>query len=219
MDLSYISKNIEKILKEIPDYVKLVAVVKNRTIDEIKECVNSGVKLLGINYVQEAEKIFSYFKESTEFHMIGHLQKNKINKAIKIFDMIQSIDSFETVLEINKRLMNSGRKMPILVEVNIAKEESKKGIHPENLAHFIDQISNFDKIEIMGIMTIGPKTENLELKRKYFKMARALYEDLLRLNIKNSNIKYLSMGMSDDYKIAIDEGSNMIRIGRKIFSK
>ncbi len=219
MDLTYITKNVEIILKEIPEYMKLVAVIKKRKIEEIEVCINSGVKILGINYVQEGEKIFPYLKKSSEFHMIGHLQKNKINKAIKIFDMIQTIDSFETVLTIDKRLKNTSKRIPVLVEINIAKEINKSGVYPENFINFIEQISNFDTIEIMGIMTMGPNTDDLNLIRKYFKKARIIYEELLKLNLKNSNIKYLSMGMSNDYKIAIDEGSNMIRIGKKIFSK
>ncbi|MGB9749698.1 MAG: YggS family pyridoxal phosphate-dependent enzyme [Caldisericia bacterium] len=217
MEQSYILKNIESIFKEIPDYVYLIAVTKDRTINEIELCIKGGVKILGINYVQQGEKIYTSLKDKVDLHLIGHLQKNKINKALKFFNMIQTIDSIETIEKINERLKNKDKKIPILVEVNIAKEKNKFGVLPENLFSFFSELSKFDKILVMGLMTMGPNTNDKNIIRKYFKETYNLYNQLRKIKLKNTELKFLSMGMSDSYKIAIEEGSNMIRIGRKIF--
>jgi len=213
----YILKNIENILKEIPDYVHLIAVTKGRSLNEIELCMEGGIKILGINYVQQGEKIYPFLKDRADFHLIGHLQTNKIKKALNIFNMIQTIDSIETVKEIQNRLKTENRRIPILIEVNIANEKNKFGVLPENLFDFYSEIYKFDKILIMGLMTMGPNTNDENIIRKYFKKTYNLYDQLRNFKSANVNFKYLSMGMSDSYKIAIDEGSNMIRIGRKIF--
>jgi len=213
----YILKNIENIFKEIPDYVHLVAAIKGRNLNEIELCINGGVKILGINYVQQGEKIYPFIENRVNLHMIGHLQKNKIKKALDIFDMIQTIDSLETINEIQERLKDENKKIPILIEVNIANEKNKFGILPEKLFDFVSELSKFDKILIMGLMTMGPNTQDENLIRRYFKKTRYLYEQIKNLKFANFDFKFLSMGMSDSYKIAIDEGSNMIRIGKKIF--
>lgn len=217
MEKHYILKNIENIFKEIPDYVHLVAAIKGRNLNEIELCIKGGVKILGINYVQQGEKIYPFIKNRVNLHMIGHLQKNKIKKALDIFDMIQTIDSLETINEIQERLKDENKKIPILIEVNIANEKNKFGILPEKLFDFVSELSKFDKILIMGLMTMGPNTQDENLIRRYFKKTRYLYEQLKNLKFSNFDFKFLSMGMSDSYKIAIDEGSNMIRIGKKIF--
>lgn len=219
MDKSYILENIENLLKEIPNYVKLVAVIKNRTIDEINLAINGGIKILGINYVKDGIHLFENFKDIVELHFIGHLQTNKINKAIKIFDKIQSLDSFNLALEIDKRLKRENRIYPIFIEINIAKEKSKFGIDPEEIYSFSEKLANLENLLIEGIMTMGPNIDDKDLIRKYFRETRIIYENLKKMGYKNFNLKFLSMGMSDSYKIAIDEGSNMIRIGRKIFEK
>lgn len=217
MDQSYILKNIENIFKEIPDYVYLIAVIKDRSINEIELCLKGGVKILGINYVQQGEKIYTLLKDKVDLHLIGHLQKNKINKALKIFNMIQTIDSIEIIEAIENRLKNEDNKIPVLVEVNIAKEKNKFGVLPENLFSLFSDLSKFDKILVMGLMTMGPNTDDKSVIRKYFKETYNLYDQLRKMKLRNIEFKFLSMGMSDSYKIAIEEGSNMIRIGRKIF--
>lgn len=219
MESDHIIKNIENILKEIPDYVNLVAVIKGKSLSEIECCIKGGVKIFGINYVQEAEKFYPFLKDKVSLHMIGHLQSNKINKALKIFDMIQTIDSLKTVNEIQKKLKKENRKIPILVEVNIANEINKFGVLPDKLFDFISELSKFDKILIMGLMTIGPNSSDLNIIRKYFKKTKELFDQIKNLKFPNSDFKFLSMGMSDNYNIAIDEGSNLIRIGKKIFNK
>lgn len=215
----YILKNIENIFNEIPDYINLVAVIKGRSLIEIEFCIKGGVKIFGINYIQEAEKFYPYLKDKGSLHMIGHLQSNKINKALKIFDMIQTIDSLKTINEIQKKLKNENKKIPILVEVNIAHEKNKFGVLPDKLFDFISELSKFDKILIMGLMTMGPNSSDFNTIRKYFKKTKELFDQIKNSNFSNCDFKFLSMGMSDNYKIAIDEGSNMIRIGKKIFNK
>ncbi len=219
MNKDYILKNLENILKEIPSYVELVVVTKGRDLDEIELVVKGGAKILGINYVKDGLKIYDKFKNLTQLHLIGHLQTNKINKAIKIFDKIQTLDSFYLANEINKKLSNENKNMTFFIEINIAKEKSKFGIDPDKIFEFAESLSTLSNIKIEGIMTMGPNTSNFEIIRYYFKKTKEIYDSLKKINYKNFELKYLSMGMSDSYKIAIDEGSNMIRVGKKIFEK
>lgn len=219
MNKDFILKNIEILFNEIPNYVEIVAVVKDRTIDEIDLAVRGGVKILGINYVQDGINIYNFFKEKIELHFIGHLQTNKINKAIEIFNKIQSLDSYELAFEINKRLERENKILPIFIEINIAKEQSKFGINPDDIYNFIEKLKNFNNLKVEGIMTMGPNLSDKEIIRKYFRETRIIFENLKKLNYKNFDLKYLSMGMSDSYKIAIEEGANMIRLGRRIFEK
>lgn len=219
MNKDFILKNIESLFNEIPNYVEIVAVIKDRTIDEIDLAVKGGIKILGINYVQNGLNIYNFFKEKIESHFIGYLQKNKINKALKIFNKIQSLDSFELAYEINKRLEKENKFFPIFIEINIAKEKRKFGINPDEIYNFVDKLESFNNLIVEGIMTMGPNLSDKEIIRKYFKETRIIFENLKKLNYKNFDLKYLSMGMSDSYKIAIEEGANMIRLGRRIFEK
>jgi pyridoxal phosphate enzyme (YggS family) len=219
MNKDYIVKNVENILKEIPPYVKLVAVIKGRSLDEIELAIKGGVNILGINYVKDGIKIYDNFKNLTELHFIGHLQTNKINKAIKIFNTIQTLDSINLANEINKRLSNKFMSISFFIEINIAKEKSKFGIDPDEIYEFAESLSYFNNIKIEGVMTMGPNLYDEEIIRYYFRKTREIYENLKKIKFKNFDLKYLSMGMSDSYKIAIEEGSNMIRIGKKIFEK
>lgn len=219
MNKYYILKNLDSLFNEIPNYVYIVAVVKDRTIDEIDLAIKGGIKILGINYVQDGLNIHKFFKDKSELHFIGHLQTNKINKAIKIFNKIQSLDSYELAYEINRRLEKENKFFPIFIEINIAKEKSKFGIDPDEVYNFAEKLKDFNNLIIEGIMTMGPNLSDKEIIRKYFKETRIIFENLKKLNLKNFNLKYLSMGMSDSYKIAIEEGANMIRLGRRIFEK
>ncbi len=219
MNKDFILKNLENLFNEIPNYVEIVAVIKDRTIDEIDLAVRGGIKILGINYVQDGLNIYNFFKEKIELHFIGYLQKNKINKALKIFDKIQSLDSIELAYEINKRLEKENMFFPIFIEINIAKEKSKFGINPDEIYNFVDKLESYNNLIVEGIMTMGPNLSDKEIIRKYFKETRKIFENLKKLNYKNFDLKYLSMGMSDSYKIAIEEGANMIRLGKRIFEK
>lgn len=211
-----IRENIEKIKKEIPDNITLVAATKTKTVDEIKEAIDAGITIIGENYVQEAEKKFNELKGNVKFHCIGHLQTNKVKKALKIFDMIETVDSLKLAEEIGKR---AEKVMPVLIEVNVGKEATKTGCNPEDVIMLVKEISKLEKIKILGLMTMAPYFDNPEKDRPYFRELKKLFEKIRSLNIENVNMKILSMGMTDSYKIAIEEGSNMVRIGTKIFGK
>jgi pyridoxal phosphate enzyme (YggS family) len=217
--VSNITHNVKQILSELPKGVLLVAAAKTRTAEEIDEAIRAGVKIIGENYVQEAEKVFPLVKEKAEWHFIGSMQKNKINKIIRIFDMIETINSFEMAREVDKRCERIGRIMPILVEVNSGREPQKSGVMPEDVEKVVRQISTLKNVRILGLMTMGPRTGDPEEARPYFKLTKEIFDKIKEMNIQNVNMKYLSMGMSNSYEVAIEEGSNMVRIGTKIFGE
>jgi len=212
-----IETNIRSLLKDIPEDVSVVAAAKNRTPREIQEATDAGIKIVGENYVQEAEEAFAALRKKVKWHFIGHLQKNKVKKAVKIFDLIETVDSVELVEEINKRCASMGKVMPVLCEVNIAKEEKKSGVFPEEVEKLIRKISTLKHIKVLGLMTMGPFFENPKDIRPYFKKTREIFEEIKKKSIPNVEMKYLSMGMSSSYKIAIEEGASIVRIGTKIF--
>jgi len=212
-----IRENVKAILEELPEGVILEAAAKTRSPEEIEEAIRAGIKIIGENYVQEAMKAKEKVNLVAKWHMIGHLQKNKVKKAVEIFDMIETVDSYELAKEIDKRCKKINKIMPILIEVNSAKEPQKAGVMPEEVINLIKRISPLNNIKIMGLMTMGPWLDDVEKLRPYFRLTKELFEEIKRLNIPNVEMRYLSMGMSDSYKIAIEEGANLIRIGTKIF--
>jgi len=214
-----IKQNVDQILSELPDGVQLVAAVKARRPEEILEAVESGVKILGENYVQEAERIYEVVGNRAKWHFIGHLQKNKVKKAVKLFDMIETVDSLELAREIDKRCAQIGKVIPVLVEINSGREEQKSGVFPEKTEQLVRDISDLNNIRVMGLMTMGPRFGNPEDSRPYFVETKKIFERIKKLNLPNIQIRYLSMGMTNSYKIALDEGANMVRIGSKIFGE
>jgi pyridoxal phosphate enzyme (YggS family) len=149
--------------------------------------------------------------------MIGHLQTNKAKKAVRIFDMIETVDSMKIANAINKECAKTGKIMPVLIEINSAEEPQKAGVMPDKAVELIREISGLEHIRIEGLMTIGPFLDNPEGLRPYFRKTKELFEKIKGMNLPNIEMKYLSMGMSDSYRIAIEEGANMVRIGTKIF--
>ncbi len=214
-----IRENIEKIKKELPSSIKLIAATKTHSVDEIKQAIKAGIEIIGENYVQEAEKKFKELKKEIQIHCIGHLQKNKVKKAAELFDMIQTVDSVKIAKEIDKRCKSLNKTMPILIEINSGKEANKDGAMPENTEKLIKDISTLSNIKIKGLMTMAPYFQDAEKDRPYFKLTKKLFDKIKALNIKNVDMGILSMGMSHSYKIAIEEGANMIRIGTKIFGE
>ncbi len=214
-----IKQNVDQILSELPDGVQLVAAIKTRKPEEILEAVESGVKILGENYVQEAERAYEVVGNKAEWHFIGHLQKNKVKKTVKLFDMIEAVDSSELAREIDKRCAQIGKVMPVLVEINSGREEQKSGVLPEKTEQLVRDISGLNNIRVMGLMTMGPRFGNPEDSRPYFVETKKIFERIKKLNLPNIQMKYLSMGMTNSYKIALDEGANMVRIGSKIFGE
>jgi hypothetical protein len=200
-----------------PEEIKLVAVTKTATIEQIKEAISAGVKIIGENKVQEAKEKYQILSADIDWHLVGHLQTNKVKYAIEIFDLIHSVDSIKLAKEIDKRSLQFGMITNVLVEVNVSGEETKYGIKAEELEPFLKEISEFSRIKVRGLMTIAPIAEDKEEVRPYFRKLRKLFEKIKIENMKNIRMDYLSMGMTEDFEVAIEEGANMVRIGRGIF--
>jgi hypothetical protein len=227
--LMSIKENYQRIRSEVPSHVRIVAAAKTRTPEEVKELIEAGVTDIGENYVQEAEDMFKTLDpeivKKVNWHMIGHLQKNKINKTLPIFDLIQTVDSLELAQEIDKRVEKAGKDfISILLEINIGSEFSKYGIKPaehENFEKYMEKlardISLLPHIRLNGLMTMGPRFDDPEKPRPFFKRTKKIFDSLSSLNINQVEMKYLSMGMTNSYKVAIEEGANMIRVGTAIF--
>ncbi|MDH5695082.1 MAG: YggS family pyridoxal phosphate-dependent enzyme [Dehalococcoidia bacterium] len=214
-----IRENVQQLLNELPSGVELVAATKTRTTEEVLEAVESGVKIVGANYVQEAERIYGVIGNKAKWHLIGHLQKNKVKKAVRLFDMIETVDSVDIAREIDKRCAQIGKVMPVLVEINSGREKQKSGVLPENAEQSIKAISGLSNMKVMGLMTMGPRFGNPEDSRPYFIATKKIFEKIKALELPNIEMTYLSMGMTNSYKIALDEGANMVRIGTKIFGE
>jgi pyridoxal phosphate enzyme (YggS family) len=212
-----ITENVKQILAELPPGVKLVAAAKTRSPQEILEAVSAGVKIIGENYVQEAEDAYQAIGNRVEWHFIGHLQRNKVKKTVALFNMIETVDSLEIAVEIDKRCQQIGKFMPVLVEINSGREPQKSGVELENAATMIAAIATFKNVRVAGLMTMGPAGGGAEDLRVCFSETKKLFEALREKAIPNVEMKYLSMGMTDSYKIALQEGANIIRIGSKIF--
>ena len=208
----------KRIRERIPEHVAIVAAAKTRTADEIRNAIGSGITDIGENYVQEAEDIRAELGEearSVLWHMIGHLQTNKVKKAVALFDMIQSVDSLRLAEDIDRRAGQIGRKIQCLIEINTASESAKTGIALAEAPNLIETAARMKHIELKGIMTIGPLTDDRLHIRAVFRKTKELFE--MEKKIIGPGFDTLSIGMSDDYEIAIEEGSNMVRIGTAIF--
>ncbi len=212
-----IEENVKKILKELPDGVTLVAAAKTRTPEEILKAVNAGITTIGENYVQEAQQAHEKIGNKAKWHFIGHLQKNKVKKAVKIFDMIETVDSFKIAKEIDKRCTQIGKIIPVLIEVNSGREEQKFGVFPEDVEDLLNEISAFKTIKVMGLMTMGPMFGDTEDSRPYFIETRKIFKKIKKIGLPGVEMKFLSMGMTNSYKIAIQEGANMVRLGTLLF--
>lgn len=214
-----IRENVSQILAELPQGVLLVAAAKTRKPGEVLEAVSAGVRIIGENYVQEAEMAYELVGSRAKWHFIGHLQSNKVKKAVAIFDMIETIDSARIAEEVDKRCSQMGKMMPVLIEVNSGREKQKSGVFPEDAEGLVRDISGLKNIRIEGLMTMGPRFGNPEDSRPYFIETRMVFERLKKLNLPNVQMKYLSMGMTNSYKVALEEGANIIRIGSKLFGE
>ena len=214
-----IKQNVSQILSELPDGVQLVAAAKTRSPEEILEAVAAGVKIIGENYVQEAERVYETVGKRAKWHFIGHLQKNKVKKAVPIFDLIETVDSIELASEIDKRCAQIGKVMPVLIEINSGREPQKAGVLPEDAEQLVREISACQHIRLMGLMTMGPRFGNPEDSRPYFVETKKLFDEIQKLDLPNAEMRYLSMGMTNSYKIALEEGANIVRIGSRIFGE
>ena len=214
-----IKENVKKILGELPVGVELIGVAKTRSLEEIQEAVDAGVRNIGENYVQEAERAYQKIGPTVKWHMIGHLQSNKAKKAVRIFDMIETIDSVKIVMAIDRACGDIGKVMPVLIEINSGEESQKAGVMPEDAIPLIKEMTVFNNIRINGLMTMGPFSGEPEDARPYFRRTREIFDEIKNRNLSGVEMKYLSMGMSNSYKVALEEGANLIRIGTKIFGE
>ncbi len=219
MECISIEESVIEIRNSLPPEVLLVVAAKTRSLEEVQAAIQAGVKILGYNYVQEAEKIHQSVGNAVRWHMIGHLQRNKAKKAVKLFDMIETIDSLQIAEKVNKWCISENKIMPVLIEVNSGKESNKTGVLPEDIDQLISQVSKLPNLQIQGLMTMGPRFGDPENARPCFKATRSAFDRISKVRIPNVDMRYLSMGMSNNYKIAIEEGANVVRIGTKLFGE
>lgn len=223
-----IKENLEQVRQNIanaatkagkkPDDIILVMATKTVEPERIREAIQAGGHIIAENKVQEALKKYEVLKnEDAEWHFIGHLQTNKIKDVLKFADMIHSVDRLSLAEKLDQRLQQEGRSLDILVQVNTSHEESKYGVAPEEAISLVKQTARYDTLKIHGLMTIGLFTKDEVKIRKCFKVLKEIYDNIIKEDIERVNMKYLSMGMSGDYQIAIEEGANMVRIGTAIF--
>lgn len=218
-----IADNVRAILKELPPGVMLAAAAKTRTPAEILEAIEAGVTIIGENYVQEAERARSAVEAAAggppavRWHMIGHLQKNKARKAIELFDMIETVDSLELANELDRRAAAAGRTAEALIEVNSGREPQKSGALPEDVEALARALAGLKNLRLLGLMTMGPFEGDPEEARPFFKETRRLFEYLRSLNIPNVTMSWLSMGMTNSWRVAVEEGATLVRIGTGIF--
>lgn len=199
--------------------VRLIAVSKTKPVSMLKEAYNVGIRSFGENKPQEIRDKHPQLPDDIKWHMIGHLQKNKIKYIIDKVCLIHSVESVSLAEAISDEAAKRGIVMPVLVEVNVAGEESKFGLKPEETEDFIRTIHTLPNIRVEGLMTIAPYTDNPETNRVYFRNLKNLYVDIKEKNIDNVNMCNLSMGMTGDYEVAIEEGATMIRVGTGIFGE
>ncbi|MBE6065312.1 YggS family pyridoxal phosphate-dependent enzyme [Clostridium cochlearium] len=214
-----ISENLHDIRKKLGNNVNLVAVSKTKPIEDIEEAYNLGVRDFGENKVQElVEKIEEFPKEDVKWHLIGHLQRNKVKYIVGKVYLIHSLDSIRLLKEIEKKYKEEDKVAKVLIQINIGEDKNKYGIRVEELENMIKACEECSNVKVQGLMTILPMEDD-ESCRRYFKQMKQIFDDLKSRSFKNIEMKYLSMGMSGDYEIAVEEGSNMVRIGQGIFGK
>jgi pyridoxal phosphate enzyme (YggS family) len=212
-----IAERYRQIRKDVPEQVAVVIAAKTRSAEDIRLAIEAGATDIGENYVQEAECMrqgLGPAAGSARWHMLGHLQSNKVNKALPLFDVFQTIDSVKLAESINKRAAGI---VPVYIEINSGCEPQKTGVLPDNAEQLIRSIAPFERIRIEGLMTMGPQSGDPEQARPYFRTMKKLFDHFMSVDIPRVEMKVLSMGMSNSYKVAIEEGSTMIRLGTTIF--
>lgn len=222
-----VAANYRKVLERIseaaskcgrdPKGIKLLAASKAQNASRILQAVEAGIGLFGENYVQEAKAKREAIRDPVEWHMIGHLQRNKVKTALEIFDLIQSLDSLELARELDREGKKRGKKVRLFLEVNLGGEEGKSGIAKDEVGSLLREVAKLPYLRIEGLMSVPPFSENPEEMRPYFRALKELKSDLMALNLPNVELKELSMGMTHDYPVAIEEGATLVRIGTAIF--
>ncbi len=227
-DDMHIAANYIRLREEIPDYVRIIVAAKTRSAEEVIEVIDAGALDIGENYVQEAERMHDRLAEkghAVRWHLIGHLQTNKINKTLGIFDVVQTVDSMQKAIALSRRVERSGREnLSVFLEINIGREDTKAGIRPDEhepfesyMERLVTDMSELGHLQIEGLMTMGPRIGDPEKSRPYFRRIKNLFDRLAAMKQPNIRMRYLSMGMTNSYQVAIEEGANMVRLGTAIF--
>lgn len=215
-----LEKNIKHFFEEIPDSVEIIAVTKTVDTDRIRKAVNLGIKNIGENKVQEALSKFEGLKDlNLTWHLIGSLQSNKAKKAVEVFDLIHSIDSLKLANVVNKEAEKIGKVQNVLLQINVSEEETKSGFFIKDIFNVLPEIACLNNLNVIGLMTIGANTDNEKEVRSCFSELSNLKEIINRDKYFKKDLNILSMGMTNDYEIAIEEGSTMVRLGRAIFGE
>ena len=217
MSQTSIEEGVACIRETLPEGVLLVAAAKGRTVAEAETAMRAGVTVFGHNYVQEAEPMIAALGDRAKWHLIGHLQKNKVKKAAGLFDMIETVDSWALAEQIERRCAAIGKVMPVLVEINSGRESAKSGVLPEEAEKLIRGMAALPHLNVQGLMTMGPPFGDPEEARPCFRETRAIFDRIAGGGIPNVQMRVLSMGMSNSYAVAIEEGANLVRIGTKLF--
>ena len=215
--VDHIKRNAEELLKSLPPHITLLAAAKTRTVEEVKAAFDAGIRCFGHNYVQEAQAMIAAVDFNAEWHMIGHLQRNKAGGAVELFDMIGSLDSIRLANELEKRCTEQNKSIEVLIEVNSGAEDDKTGAMPGDAAALAEAVSGLPHLRLAGLMTMGPLSGEVELARPYFRKTRELFEQIKRYHLPGSEMHMLSMGMSGSYQAAIEEGATIVRIGTLLF--
>ena len=211
-------------LASLPPHVLLVGAAKTRTPEEVRAAAEVGVTALGHNYVQEAETMRQALSEwesrraePLRWHLIGHLQRNKARRAVALFDMIETVDSVRIAQAVDRYCAEIGKVMPVLIEINSGRESSKTGVPPDEAEALARQIARLENMQLQGLMTMGPQGGDPEDARPYFRLTKELFDRLASLRIENVEMRFLSMGMSNSYLVAVEEGANVVRLGTRLF--
>lgn len=221
-NLVQVSENIKKICEKVgrnPEEVRLIAVSKTKPIEMLLEAYEYGCREFGENKVQELVDKYEQMPKDVKWHMIGHLQRNKVKYIVDKVVLIHSVDSLKLAEEISREALKKQVEVSILIEINIAGEESKFGIKPDEAVDMVKAIALLPNIQIEGLMTIAPYVENPEENRQYFAQLKELSVDISLKNIDNVNMNVLSMGMTGDYSVAVEEGATCVRVGTGIFGE
>ena len=221
-NLAQVEKNIQMACERVgrdPGEVTLIAVSKTKPVEDLMEIYDAGIRCFGENKVQDLCDKIDKMPEDIQWHMIGHLQRNKVKYIVDRVALIHSVDSFRLAEEINIQAKKRGIVVPILVEVNIAEEETKFGVTREDAIELVKQIAALDGLQIKGLMTIAPYVVDSEENRPFFRKIKDLSVDIMKQNIDNVCMDVISMGMTGDYQVAIEEGATMVRVGTGIFGK
>ena len=217
--MGLIRDNAAAILATIPPSVTVLAAAKSRDASEVIEVIDAGITDIGENYFQESRAMIEAIGKKATWHFIGHIQKNKVKHIVPLFDIIQTVDTYELAAMIDQHAEKHGKIMPVLVEVNSGREDNKHGAMPEAVEELVRRISVLPNLRVRGLMTMGPFLEDFEGLRPFFRETKALFDEMRSKALPDVDMEILSMGMSDSYEIAIEEGATMVRIGTKIFGQ